>query len=186
MKTSEPVFNRLRLWPLFLLLAAELAALAVFTGPPSFTGPSSQNLTPILTPFSALVAALILFSGLLPALLRPAPETLLAGCLATVLSSILVTPFSVANLPANFFNTPVIQAVTPFLLLRLVNGVSIGPLAFHLAARFPLRSPISSRRLAFGYLLSYALLLVFLLTASKAVAHRRRVGVAGLESRPSV
>jgi len=78
MKTSEPAFSRPRLWPLFLLLAAELAALAVFTGPPSFTGPSSQNLTTILTPFSVLVAALILLSGLLPSLLRPGSETLLA------------------------------------------------------------------------------------------------------------
>ena len=65
MKSSEPAFSRLQLWPLFLLLAAELAALAFFAGQPA------QNLAAILTPFSALVAALILLSGLLPALLRP-------------------------------------------------------------------------------------------------------------------
>jgi|GEM_PF-500209 len=161
MKTTDLAFRRWQLWPLFLLLLAEAVAWWVFPDAPG------QPLTTFLTPFSALVAGLILLSGLLPALLRPAPETLLAGCLATVLSSILVTPFSVARLPLNFFNTPVIQAITPFLFLRLLNGISLGPLAFHLAARFPIRSAVSSRRLAFGYLLSYALLVVFLIAPWK-------------------
>jgi len=170
-------YRLLWLWPLLLLLAAELAALAFVlrsawlpdapTGP--WIGPGLADLfshSPI-SPFSVLVAVLVLLSGLLPALLRPARETLIAGCLATVLAGIVVTPFNAQDLPHDFFTKPLIWTANPFLILRLINGACIGPLAFHLAARFPLRHPISGRKMAAVYAISLVLSLVLLLAQGK-------------------
>jgi len=165
------------LWPLLLLLAAELAALALvlrsawLIASPAVprTGPDLADLFShsLISPFSVLVAALVLLSGLLPALLRPAHETLIAGCLATVLAGILVTPFSAQDLPRDFFNSPLAWTANPFLILRLINGVSVGPLAFHLAARFPLRHPISGRQMTAIYAISLGLLFALLLVRVK-------------------
>ncbi len=165
------------LWLLLLLVAAEFAALTLVlrsAWPPDspaslwtwifLADPASHSL---ISPFSVLVAALVLLSGVLPALLRPSHQTLVAGCLATVLAGILVTPFSAQDLPRNFFDNPLAWSANPFLILRLVNGVCIGPLAFHLAARFPLRHPISGRQLAAVYALSLGLLFVLLLVRVK-------------------
>ena len=144
----RPFYAYRRLWPLFLLLVAELAALIYFARLPS-GGP------PVLaTRFSALVALLILGSGLLPAVLRPGPETLLAGCLATVLASILVTPFGTSALPPHQPGQLLIVQLPPYISLRLLNGILLGPLALHLTARFPLRHAISNRRLDFVYITS--------------------------------
>jgi signal transduction histidine kinase len=157
MNPSNLSFSRLKLWPLFLLLAAELAALGAIL---RFSG---QDPLSWVTRFSALVAFLILLSGFLPALLRPSSDTLIAGCLATVMASVVVIPFSAEDLPAGFSNTSIAQLAAPFLILRLVNGVWIGPLAFHLAIRFPQRQSISDRSLAVIYIVSLGLLVLLLL-----------------------
>ena len=160
------------LWPLFLVLALEGAAL-FFVG----AAPWGQPPAALATPFSALIAALVLLTGLLPALLRPSPETALAGCLAAVLAALLITPVGFNDLPAYFTDVPAIQVLPSYLLLRLVNGAAIGPLMLHLAARFPLRARLSNRALAGIYLVSLALLLVVLLAQRSPI---RLSAVAGL------
>lgn len=163
MANTEPPFSRGRMWPFYLLLIAELAALLLihsYNDPPVF----SQ-----ITRFSGLVALLVLMSGVLPAVLKPARETLIAGCLATILASIYAFPFSSQDLPRNFFEQTVISSAEPFLILRLVNGICIGPLAFHLAARFPVPAAISGRNLAAIYGISFGLLTMLLLVGVNTV-----------------
>lgn len=153
-----------RLWPLFLLLIADAIALLAVLQLPSPGAPVERP-----TLFSTLVAGLVLLTGLLPALLRPGRETLLAGCLAVALSSVLIIPFESRDLPAYFFRTAIIQSAPAYLVLRLLNGVSIAPLAFHLAARFPKRQPVGRGLLAAAYMLSLGLLLLLLETSQKWV-----------------
>jgi signal transduction histidine kinase len=160
-----------QLWPVFLLLLGEALALGGFAANPGMRPPI------LATPFSALVAALILFCGLLPALLRPSLETLLAGCLATVMAGILITPIEVEALPAELFHAPLAQVVPAYLVLRLVNGTCLGPLLFHLLGRFPRRSLLSTLVMAGVYAASLGLLLVFLLVNVKAIRLTAFVGI---------
>jgi signal transduction histidine kinase len=103
-----------------------------------------------------------MLTGLLPALLRPGRETMLAGCLAIVMASILVTPFSSDDLPGNLLEYPVIDVISTPLLVRLLNGVALGPLALHFSVFFPLRKRISSRFLGGIYLASFVMLALLL------------------------
>lgn len=154
--------RRLRLWPLFLLLLVQGAALVYFL----LYAPDKPAVP--FTAFSALVAVLVLFSGLLPALLRPNLEHMLAGALAAVLASVLLTPVSPADLPQPLIAHP-FSGLPAYLIMRLVDGAILGPLAFHLTARFPLRSPISDRRLAGIYALSLGSLAILLWVNIKIV-----------------
>ncbi|MBN2549007.1 MAG: sensor histidine kinase [Anaerolineales bacterium] len=154
--------RHLRLWPLFLFLILEAVLLVVFL----FYVPDRPAVP--YTPFSAVVAILVLFSGLLPALLRPSLEHMLAGALAAILAGILLTPVSPADLPQPLIAHP-FNELPGYLIYRLVNGALLGPLAFHLTARFPLRSPISDRLLAGVYALSLGSLAILLWVNIKAV-----------------
>ncbi|MEW5872624.1 MAG: histidine kinase [Chloroflexota bacterium] len=160
--TGSTRLDRRRLWPAFVFLALEVLALASLTWLP-------QRPAVLATRFSLGVAFLVLLAGWLPALLRPVPGTLLAACLATVMASILITPLENEDLPGYFLSTPVIQAAPAYLLLRLVNGALLGPLLFHLAARFPRRAHISDRSLAWVYAASLALLFIVLLAGAKTL-----------------
>jgi signal transduction histidine kinase len=151
-------FSRWRLWPLLALLVVETIAL-ITVGRLQVEGQPQR-----WTSYSAFVAALILLTGLLPAWLRPSNEMLIAGCLATTLASVLVIPFNLGDFPDYFLDQRVIQTAPAFLILRLVNGVCIAPLAFHLAARFPLPSQVSKRWLAAVYFSTLGLLLIVLVT----------------------
>ena len=163
----KPLYYR-QLWPLFTLILLEAIALGWLFGQPE------QHPQVLFTPFSVLVAGLILLCGLLPALLRPGPETHLAGFLAAVMASLLVTPFGAQELPGVMGSTPVAAAVTGHLLLRLINGAALGPLVFHLAARFPRRADISQRSIAMIYTFSLAALATVLFTRTKEI----RIGSA--------
>lgn len=143
----------LSLWPLFLLLLIEalgLAAALLLGNAP-------------LTPFSALISAIILGTGLLPALLRPSFEHLLASCLATVFACFLLIPFEPAlNDILRFGPQP--GDISTHMIYRLLNGAALGPLLVHLTSRFPRRSGQPLWIIGGMYALTAALLAVFFLT----------------------
>ena len=141
------------LWPLFLLLFTEALGLVAVLG---FAN------API-TRFSILIAIIILATGLLPALLRPSYEHLLAGCLATVFSAFLLIPFDPPLNDILAFG-PQPQDFSSHLVFRLLNGAAIGPLVLHFTSRFPRRSSLSTRIIGSMYVATAALLGIFFLT----------------------
>lgn len=143
------------LWLLAMLIAAEALAF----------GLAAQSEPLAVTRFSLAVAALALFTGLIPALLRPNTTTLLAACLAIVGASFLALPFDFYDLPRLTSGPLGASALSPLAILRLVNAMALGPLALHLAARFPVRSRLTGSGLAVVYAVSAALLLGILTAA---------------------
>lgn len=140
------------LWPIYVLLLIETLGLAVAL----LLGNAP------LTVFSALISAIILSTGLLPALLRPSFEHLLASCLATVFACFLLIPFEPAlNDILKFGPQP--EDISTHMIYRLLNGAALGPLLVHLTSRFPRRS--SQPRWIIGgmYALTAALLAIFFL-----------------------
>jgi len=79
----------------------------------------------------------------------------------------MVAPFVPSQIPRLFYDTPIFQGAPASLVLRLVNGVSIAPLAFHLAARFPQRQPVGRALIAAAYMLCLGLLAVLLFATLK-------------------
>jgi len=140
------------LWPLLLLLVAEVIAFRVAT---------AADPLPV-TRFSVAVALGALLAGLIPALLRPSLASLLAGSLAIVGASFLVLPFEFGDLPQLVGGRPV-TALGSVVILRLMNAAVLGPLALHLTARFPKRSVLSDRHLAAVYSITAGLLCALLL-----------------------
>jgi len=128
------------LWPLPILFVAEAAAfgLAASGGP-----------LPV-TRLSLGVAIAALLTGLIPALARPSTASLLAGGLAIIGASFLAVPFEFSAVPGTIAGRPTID-LPPLAALRLVNAALIGPLALHLTARFPKRSPLTDRHLTLAY-----------------------------------
>ncbi len=116
--------------PVFLLIGIELVGLA---------WASSQMGTGI-TLFSAGVALAMATSGVLMPLLRPSATTRLAALLAVLLAGLLALPFELASVARNPLD-PLLNGLPPNALLRYLNGTLAIPVGFHLAARFPTRSP---------------------------------------------
>ncbi len=149
---AAPLIQRIRtLWPLALLLMGEGLGLWV-------TSIYAQELP--VSVFSALTAVIILATGLLPAILRPSNEHLVAGCLATVFAAFLLIPFD-PPLELLIQTGPRPEYLSSYLLFRLVNGAAIGPLMLHLSSRFPRRSTIGNRLIAGMYAASAILLTTF-------------------------
>ncbi len=144
------------LWPLGLLLAAEVIAfgLAATAGPLG------------VTRFSLTVAAAALLTGLIPALLRPNTTGLLAGGLALIGASFLVAPFDLDELPRLAGGPTTASILPPLVILRLVNAAVLGPLALHLTARFPVRSALTNGHLAAAYGVSAGVLIALLVVPS--------------------
>lgn len=139
------------LWPPAALLVAEAASLGVI---------AAHAGAPPVSPPSLLTALIILTTGLLPAVLRPAHQHTLAGLLGIVFAAFLLIPFEPpledilqSNLRETIFS--------PYLGFRLVNGNLIGPLFFHLTHNFPRRAGIPKSRLLAAYLVPGAQLLLF-------------------------
>jgi len=120
-----------------------------------------------LTPFSAGIAALMLITGLLPAILRPKAEHTLIACFAAIFAFFLAIPFEFSDLPALQPGLPTYALLEPFLLLRVINASILLPMAVHVSARFPRASRTSDKTILGAYLFS-AILLAFFLLASVA------------------
>ncbi len=134
-----------------------------------------------ITRFSAIVAGMLLLTGLVTALLRPGPDTRLAGVLAILLASLLVVPFDLSSLPVPPQGA-FLDELSLHALLRLFNGVMAIPVGLHLVARFPKRAPWratpSDRSLFFAYITTAILLPLPLLPAKGSA--RLALGICGL------
>ncbi len=140
------------LWPLGLLLVFEALGFAL-----------AAQFEPLrVTRLSLVVAAAALFTGLIPALLRPNTTGLLAGSLAVVGASFLISPFDFGELPGLTRGGATALNLPPLVIIRLMNAAALAPLAFHLTARFPVRSALRDRHLAAAYIISLALLVALL------------------------
>ncbi len=117
------------------------------------------------TAFSALVAALMFVTGLLPALIKPQASHTLIACFATVFAFFLLVPFELRDLPVLNPGSPLYHFINAQLLLRLVNAGILLPMAAHVSARFPRRTDISTRAIVSGYIFSAILLAAFLLSS---------------------
>jgi len=140
------------LWPLLILLIIEslgLAAALILGKAP-------------VTVFSALISAIILSTGLLPALLRPGYEHLLASCLATVFACFLLIPFEPPLNDIMKFG-PQPEDISTHMIFRLLNGAAMGPLLAHLTSLFPRRSSQPNWIIGGMYGLTTALVVIFFL-----------------------
>ena len=108
------------LWLVAALVVTELLALSIAAATNPFPA----------TRFSLVVALLVLTSGVLPALLLPNTQSLLAACFATVLASVIVLPFDPALQPppSIWLNT---SLHTDALMMRLLNAALLGPISVH-------------------------------------------------------
>ncbi len=127
---------------------------------------SGQTARSQFTPFSMGVAALMLATGLLPAILRPQAEHTLIACFATIFAFFLVIPFEFKDVPVFRLGQPTFAFIQPFVLLRLVNAAILLPMTVHISARFPRPSRMSDRTLLGGYIFSAAFLIFFLLASA--------------------
>lgn len=129
-----------KLWPLAALIGGEVLALFWLAR----AGPLP------ITRLSLGVAVAALLTGLIPALLRPGTESLLAGCIAVAGAGLLVIPLDAPSFGQPWPPLPAVAWPAAW-LFRLANAAALGPLAFHLAARFPCRNRLSDRVLASVY-----------------------------------
>lgn len=150
-----------RIASLFLPLAGVAAFELLALGWASLA--SGETARGQVTVFSAVVAALIFFTGLIPAILRPQPEHTLIATFAVLFAFFLLIPFEASDMPELRDGQPTYTFMAPFALLRLVNGVILLPMALHVSLRFPRRAPAPSRTLIGAYVLSVFLLAFFLL-----------------------
>lgn len=141
-----------KLWPVAVLIAAELTAFALTT----------RGAELPVTRLSLGVAAAALLTGLIPALLRPSTESMLAGCMAVVGASLLAMPLEVPSLAQPLPRLLSGAWPAPW-LVRLANAAVLGPLALHLTARFPRRNALPGGALAAVYLVTATLWLAPLL-----------------------
>ncbi|GAB4463431.1 MAG: hypothetical protein Kow0070_23920 [Anaerolineales bacterium] len=148
------------LLPLFGTFALELLALGwAFLA----SGASAYSQ---LTPFSAGIAALMLITSVLPAILRPKAEHTLIACFGVVFAFFLAIPFEFSDLPALRPGTPTYALLKPFLALRVLNAAILLPMTVHVSARFPRASRISDKTILGAYLFSASLLAFFLLASA--------------------
>ncbi|MFZ5881820.1 MAG: sensor histidine kinase [Chloroflexota bacterium] len=150
-----------RIASLFLPLAGVAAFELLALGWASLA--SGETARGQVTVFSAIVAALIFFTGLIPAILRPQPEHTLIATFAVLFAFFLLIPFEASDMPELRDGQPTYTFMAPFAFLRLVNGVILLPMALHISLRFPRRAPVPSRTLIGAYALSLCLLAFFLM-----------------------
>lgn len=119
----------------------------------------------LVTPFSLFVSLLILVTGLLPALIRPGESHTIVACFAISFSFFLLIPFELNDLPFIQPGVPLYQLIPPHLILRLVQGGILLPMALHMSAWFPRRNRIPMWALLCGYGLSAILVTAFFLAS---------------------
>lgn len=127
---------------------------------------SAIPLQEIASLFSLIVAALIFITGLLPAFVRPQESHTLVACFAVSFAFLILVPFELSDLPFVTPGIPLYQFLSPYLLVRLINGGILLPMAIHMSARFPRRNDMPAWAVTSGYLISAVLLPAFLLATS--------------------
>ncbi len=126
---------------------------------------SSISARELATPFSLIVAVLILVTGLLPAFVRPQESHTIVACFAISFAFFLLIPFELNDLPFAQPGAPLYQFIPPFLILRLIQGGILLPMAIHMSSWFPRRNDIPVWAIICAYGTSMVLV-TFLLLAS--------------------
>jgi signal transduction histidine kinase len=119
----------------------------------------------MVTPFSLLVSALIFIIGLLPAFVRPRESHTIIACFAVSFAFFLLIPFELSDLPFAQPGTPLYQVLPQYLIVRLIQGGILLPMAIHMSSWFPRRNDIPEWIIICGYLLSAVLVAFFLLSS---------------------
>lgn len=119
----------------------------------------------LVTPFSLFVSVLILVTGLLPALVRPGESHTIVACFATSFAFFLLIPFELKDLPFVQPGAPLYQFIPLHLILRLIQGGILLPMALHMSAWFPRRNRVPMWAILCGYALSAILVTAFLFTS---------------------
>jgi two-component system sensor histidine kinase DegS len=146
--------NILQFFPIIIVMAIEVLAFS-----------RAGQIQSMVTMFSGTVAALIVLTGLLPALLKPQPTHTLIACFAIIFAFFLLVPFELSDLPSLRPGQPLYQFINAHLFLRLANAAILLPMAVHVSARFPIRTDTSARVLVSGYGFSIFLLTAFLFSS---------------------
>jgi signal transduction histidine kinase len=151
--------NILLFSPIIITLVIEVTA---FGWVAQNTGQAVQSMA---TAFSLMVAVLMLFTGILPALIKPQASHTLIACFAIIFAFFLLVPFELSDLPTFQPGKPLYQFIDKYLILRLANAAILVPMAVHVSARFPRSTNIPVREIILGYALSIVLLAAFLLSS---------------------
>lgn len=133
------------LWPLAALMLAELLALALALQSSVVPEPTR------ITRLSLFIGICVLFTGLLPAILRPNGVTNLFGCCAVLMGLLLgLTPVREFK-PNTSLDILVRWPIDPIVLLRFCNMLLLPLLLFHFTNRYPLRRSLARWQIAGPY-----------------------------------
>ncbi|NOX61240.1 MAG: sensor histidine kinase [Chloroflexi bacterium] len=169
-ESKTPASLRWRSWAAWALFGLALAGESIAL----YASAVSANLT--ITRLSVVAATALLLTGLIPALLRPGPDSRLAAWLALFMAALVALPFDLAAI-----RPPVegvwYQTMPMHIVLRTYNGALAASAAYHLTSRFPPRPDraFSPRRVALVYPLS--LFVVTLMFVSPAGPSRALVSL---------
>lgn len=119
----------------------------------------------MVTPFSLLVSALIFITGLLPAFVRPRESHTIIACFAVSFAFFLLIPFELSDLPFAQPGIPLYQILPGYLVVRLIQGGILLPMAIHMSSWFPRRNDVPLWAIIGGYVLSAILVAAFLVAS---------------------
>ena len=143
--------NLLILLPYFVLLVMELSVYLYL----AITGEL------VFSHYSVIISTFLFASGAVPALLKPGKESVLAACLVALISGLTITPLNQNLLPAQAFSGN-ITPLNTFMILRLVIGTLIPPIALHIASAYPRVSKLPGFMVPSAYMISLVLWALFL------------------------
>ena len=115
---------------------------------------AGQSVAEVITPFSAVVSALILFTGIVPSLLRPQASHTLIACFSIFFAFLLLIPFETNGLPAIYPGVPLIHLLDPWITLRMIQAAILMPMTLHVGARFPKPTHTTTQQITTAYILS--------------------------------
>lgn len=140
---------------------------------------NGQAVIETVTPFSTVVSALILVTGLLPAFVRPQKSHTLVACFSIFFAFFLLIPFELNDLPVLQAGRPLFYFLDAYLILRLLQAAILLPMTLHVSLRFPRPTNTSTRHILGGYIFSASLLAAFLFSSS---AWQRMIAMGALFS----
>jgi len=128
----------------------------------STSSAEAESIQQVVTPFSLLVFALILVTGLIPAFIRPQQSHTLVACFSIFFAFFLLIPFELSDLPALRSGRPLYYFLDAYLILRLTHAAILLPMALHVSVRFPRSNDTSTKQISAAYIFSASLFLAFL------------------------
>jgi len=123
---------------------------------------AGQSVAEVVTPFSVAVSALMLFTGIVPSLLRPQASHALIACFSVFFAFLLLIPFETNGLPAIQAGKPLFYFLNPWLTLRMIQAAILMPMTLHVGARFPKATNTPTQKIIAAYILSALMVAAFL------------------------